>query len=423
MKNLPLNEKHLADKLRNVPVPDVDQSWEQMRKLLDRDQPEPVAGAWSGNGKWWWMGITAAVVMIAAWLANPFREGEQRNNLVVEKTEAKVASATKKAPVTRAAGNDKTTTFNKTTKTLIAKTSTQKTKAFITKKTSGQTTGKVSLANRLPILNSPVISASGTEIDPSSVNPALVSTGDLIIPANNFIKLQNNQPSRLAVSGKTDKAFVREMRKRSMKDDNRRLSRASMRGNSRENVHELTFAAGLALPQSFAISGQQAANYNIAAKSSRITDYLPAPYFQYHLNDKVFLQTEFHFQSPQYTQRLLLSQSIQTLGNSKHETSQHLEKLYYFNIPFNVYYSPARNFYIGGGLQYSSLLGGVATYEDKRSEGSNVVSYTAVTTRFKDDSAAAVFRPSEWRYQFDASYYFNRFSLGMRYNQAMKDFI
>src|SRR5215213_3964009 len=71
MKNLPLNEKQFADKLQNVPVPDVDQSWEQMRRLLDREMPE-TAGAWSGNRRWWWVGITAAVVMVAAWLAGPF---------------------------------------------------------------------------------------------------------------------------------------------------------------------------------------------------------------------------------------------------------------------------------------------------------------------------------------------------------------
>src|SRR5215213_11748601 len=68
MKNLNQTEKQLADKLQNVPVPDVDQGWEQMRKLLENEMPEPVAGAWSGNRKWWWMGITAGLIMLATWL-------------------------------------------------------------------------------------------------------------------------------------------------------------------------------------------------------------------------------------------------------------------------------------------------------------------------------------------------------------------
>jgi hypothetical protein len=513
MKNLPLNEKHLADKLQNVPVPDVDQSWEQMRRLLDRDMPEPAAGAWSGNRKWWWMGITAAIVMVAAWLANPFRENAATtgNSVVIEKKADKAVgapasdktsgqlnpvsekrantngSASRLNPDSKTASenskdatpggltsnnSDKTivtpdgvpgkeTAFNGATakhtdaNNTIAKKAITNANRTITNKTSltgssiakgkankekiqtppGRTLAKKTntpykdAANRVPISQSKpdIIITSGklpdeNEIESSPVNTALAPAETLTNPADAFSELQP-QPAHLAISGKTDKAFTREMRKKSMKDDNRRLSRASMRGKSRDNDHEITFAAGLALPQSFAISGQQSANYNIAAKSSRITDYLPAPFFQYHVNDKMFLQTEFHFQSPQYTQRLLLSQAIDVSANSRREKSQYLEKLYYFNIPFNVYYSPVRNFYVGGGLQYSSLLGGVATYEDKRTEGSNVVSYTSITSRFKDDSAAAVFRPSEWRYQFDANYYFNRFSLGMRYNQAMKDFI
>ena len=121
MKNLPLNEKHLADKLQNVPVPDVNQSWEQMRKLLDREQPEPVAGAWSGNRKWWWMGITALIVMIAAWLANPFKEGEGTKQTRVAVVPGKVDNVSKKtvqAPkkeITRPSTT--TTTYRSTTKT------------------------------------------------------------------------------------------------------------------------------------------------------------------------------------------------------------------------------------------------------------------------------------------------------------------
>ena len=46
-----------------------------------------------------------------------------------------------------------------------------------------------------------------------------------------------------------------------------------------------------------------------------------------------------------------------------------------------------------------------------------------MTSRFKDDSLSSAFSPSEWRYQFDANYYFKRFTLGLRFNQAMKDFI
>jgi hypothetical protein len=578
MKNLPLNEKHLADKLQNVPVPDVDQSWEQMRKLLDREMPEPAA-AWSGNRKWWWMGITAAVVMIAAWLTTPFHINEagsankevaganapagnasaEKNNGTVrsnsssnknnssEKNSNKpdandvnntgsndVAGAdvsNKKNNGTNADAVSKSKTdFNKTLSagtnansakpetnkdalttnkpsvinpdvpgkndvsktgnsnkppsvktaapgnvpsgnvpsgnTLSGKSNKGKNTGVVTSgavtssdiasnrrnsreaatgnktskgvpdKTSGQktSTGKPDgLASKqntgTQTLNGVTADGRSTtessnEIEATAINTQLADAEPFTDPGDVFIEMQRQQPSIIAIAGKTDKAFAREVRKKSMKDDNRRLSKASMRGSSRGSDHELTFAAGRALPQSGPVGGQQAAPYNIAAKNSAIiTDYIPAPYFQYHLSDRVFLQTEFHFQSPQYTQRLLLGNRVDSFFTRRYESTQHLEKLYYFNIPFNVYYSPVRNVYIGGGLQFSSLIGGVSTYEEKVTDGQTVIRQSSVTSRFKDDSTASAFRPSEWRYQLDANYYFNRFTFGARFNQAMKDFI
>ena len=75
MNNLHSNERHLADKLRNVPAPDVDRSWEQMKKLLDRDMPEGAGAGWGGNRKWWWMGITAGVIMLSVWLTQQLTQG------------------------------------------------------------------------------------------------------------------------------------------------------------------------------------------------------------------------------------------------------------------------------------------------------------------------------------------------------------
>lgn len=479
MKNLPLNEKHLADKLQNVPVPDVDQSWEQMRTLLERDMPAGAA-AWSGNRKWWWMGITAVVVMVAAWLTSANNvtndglktnitseqvapDGSKANETVSEKSINKDIAAKQpvhdkvvyKQPVpdqlrTKSSAPDISKTGTPVTGQFAAnnfttersKTNTRTTGKLITNnftldlaKTNKPATGKPVTSNLVPDQSMPDqtipglsktadIQLSGEihsshEIKTPSIN---LASAEPPAPANAFTEI-SIQSTHIAIGGKTDRAFAREVRKKSMKADNRRLSRSSMRGNSGDKEHDITFAAGLTLPHSLPVSGQQTAAYNIAAKNSLVTDYLPAPFFQYHVNDKLFLQTEFQFQSPQHTQRLLLSQNIDTFMSMRYEKTEHLEKLYYFNIPFNVYYSPVRNFYIGGGLQYSSLLGGIATYEDKSSNGPNVVSHNSVTRRFSDDSTAAAFSPSEWRYQLDANYYFNRFSFGLRYNQSMKDYI
>ena len=37
-------EQLIADKLQHLPLPDVDESWQEMKKLLDRELPPGGAG-------------------------------------------------------------------------------------------------------------------------------------------------------------------------------------------------------------------------------------------------------------------------------------------------------------------------------------------------------------------------------------------
>lgn len=579
MNNLHSNERHLADKLRNVPAPDVDRSWEQMKKLLERDMPEGGGAAWSGNRKWWWMGITAGVVMLAVWLTqqispsgdrqladkeiiNNSVPGEGTSNTSANKTDNNKTSITSNDQNTTqtvtdpssinnnsstSAGSDNRTSDNKKSvspgvtapvssgtsiaqqktsdnnqpparvsnkdnqdsknigivKNSVAKdvrnsvsrdnmsgknassvddkrdialsgtgVSSSKNNTGVAKSeqvsaaddkisvsksnddmqvvSAGKNSNGVSLADNKPASTQKDITLSDKDIAGSevkgdshqSLSADQVTTSSLAAeernikyakettvarevidgPANVFATAEFTSTDAYAVHKKTDRVSRRLLRQQGMKEDNRRMSRSGMRGSAGEKDHEITFAAGLTVPQTFAVGSQQPSSYNIAAKMGRLPDYLPAPFFQYHINPRLFLQTELHFQAPQYTQRLLLSQvNMSSIPTANLQSNVYLEKLYYFNVPFNVYYSPARNFFIGGGLQYSSLLSGVATYEDKRTIG-NTQTTSSVTRRFKDDSLASRFAPTEWRYQMDANYYFKRFTLGLRYNQAMKDF-
>lgn len=477
MNNLQSNERHLADKLRQAPVPDVNRGWEQMQELLDREMPEAAAGGWAGNKRWWWMGITAALIMVAVWLTQELNQREQNgiavntqskdNAPVVKNKEANNQTVANDVAASQGSVNDdKASGDQKETKAVVADEKniekkeegnaqivTQKPeKTFVASikqglkksNTSNRTTSDKSYTiknNNKAIKQFDVSNNEGT----NKVTTTDYASSDLIIPgkeANGIVvhetvssrqivsaadefETMNSSPSdAIAVSGKTDKAYLKQLRKKMIKEDNRRMSRSGMSGNFGDDGREITFAAGITVPQTFALGQQQASPYSVSGKSNRFMDYLPAPFFQYHINNKLFLQTEFHFQSPQYTNRLLLARSTtQPSTNVSLQKNVYLEKLYYFNIPLNIYYTPARNFSIGSGLQYSSLLSGVASFEERRMEGQTTSSYQSVTRRFKDDSVAAKFAPSEWRYQFDANYYFKRFTLGLRYNQALKDFV
>jgi hypothetical protein len=192
------------------------------------------------------------------------------------------------------------------------------------------------------------------------------------------------------------------------------------------------WAAGLALNGSVPVKAQNRFGYNVNGKSSFISDYIPSPYLQFHLNNYVYLQTEINLITPQYTPQLLVYRQnneigAQAVGMSR-QKSIYIEKLYYFNWPFSLHYSPVSNVYLSAGIQFSSFQSGLASIVEKRYDTQLGPDHASATSnsnllKFKDDSIAAKIAPNEWRWQLGAEYYWNRFSVGVRYNQAFKNAI
>ncbi len=191
------------------------------------------------------------------------------------------------------------------------------------------------------------------------------------------------------------------------------------------------FVFGLALPLAFPISDQKAVAYNFNGGQNTVSDYLPTPHVQYHLGKESFLQAEVQLINPQFIRPALLSQLTREQsapGNNRYvTTSIFAKKLYYFNLPVSVYYSPFKNFYLGTGLQFSSLLGGIA-YSEYRAGNSIMPMRTDTLLRysyskFRNDSLSGRLNSSEFRVLLDAQYYWKRFAVGMRYNQGLGNYI
>lgn len=219
------------------------------------------------------------------------------------------------------------------------------------------------------------------------------------------------------------KSALREIKRKERKEE-RELSRSyknyqSFWGESTDRW----FATGVAPYQNVGIASQEPYHYNSAAGESIISDYIPAPYLQFHFTNRVYLLGEFQFNAPQATPSLLLSQKTITIpmNGTGFTENTYLRKLYYFNLPVSFYYSPVRNFYVGSGLQFSSFNSGLANIELTTSNSNTVLNST--TIKIKDDSLSANIKSSEWRYLFDANYYYDRFMFGFRYNQALNNFI
>lgn len=218
------------------------------------------------------------------------------------------------------------------------------------------------------------------------------------------------------------KALLKEIKRKERKEE-RELAKSYRTYKSfwGENTNRW-FAAGIAPYQNFAIASQQTYNYNSSAGRSIASDYIPSPYLQLHVTNRVYLLSEFQFNSPQATPSLLLSQKEMNVPFSGmgYTENIYLRKLYYFNLPVSFYYSPVKNFYLGSGLQFSSLSSGLA-YAEQRTPGNSLIHSETFT--IKDDAISSRLKNTEWRYLFDANYYADRFMFGFRYNQAFSNYV
>jgi len=187
---------------------------------------------------------------------------------------------------------------------------------------------------------------------------------------------------------------------------------------------------GVALYQNFAISSNLSFNYNSSGNKGILMDYLPSVYGQYHFNNKMYIQAEVQFNMPQATPSLLLvhGEKETMVGGAGYHVyiNTYLRKLYYFNIPVNFYYSPAKNFYLGAGLQFSSFNSGLALVEKNYSPlvaGTGGPYTESTVVKFKKDSLGSLLSHSEFRFMLDVNYNYRWFTAGLRLNQALKDYI
>jgi hypothetical protein len=191
------------------------------------------------------------------------------------------------------------------------------------------------------------------------------------------------------------------------------------------------FTAGFGFNQFFPVGQQVNANFNSSGNNGTITDYLPVPEVRYYFSKRLYVQAEAQVNTPQYTSKNLLA-AQQVDVNSASGTpvtttnSVYIKKLFYFNLPVSIHYSPVWGLSLGAGLEYARLTNGVADHQQRVSYGAagptDSVRYSKVQS-FKGDSVYQKLRTSEWRLLGEVSYQWHGFTLGARYNWATDKFI
>jgi len=201
------------------------------------------------------------------------------------------------------------------------------------------------------------------------------------------------------------------------KNPNDSSSKQTAKSQEKNNERGWTFGAGV--NQFLPINGQQTINYNSGGTRGVVTDYIPIPMVRYYFNHKLYIQGELQFNVPQYTKKIW----IYNFSDSIEFSRAFIAKLYYFNVPVSLHFSPIRNLFVGTGLQYSRLSNALAVYENGIvSANGNSVESSGVRS-IKNDSLYYLLSKNEWKLLFDLNYQLNRFTLGIQYKYALTSFM
>ena len=157
---------------------------------------------------------------------------------------------------------------------------------------------------------------------------------------------------------------------------------------------------------------------------------------RFYLTKKIYLQLEAQFNTPQYTKQLLAKQVLtidSATANISSNTSLipvqnsvYIKKLFYFNVPLSLHYSPINHFYAGAGLEFSQLTNAVGLFEIKQFSPTVPTLVTQSSSKiasFKNDEVYRELKTNEFRLILDANYQWKNLVLGARYNQSLSKFI
>ena len=193
------------------------------------------------------------------------------------------------------------------------------------------------------------------------------------------------------------------------------------------------FLLAIGLNQFFPVGDQRKSTLNSDGTSGGLGDYLPTPVLRYYFHKWFYLQAEAQFNTPQYTRSLLanLDTAKNILGGQDTTKMIFIKKLFYFNLPISIHFSPFKNLFVGTGIQYSILTNGVALFQDTRPglqslvavQPSDTFFISAKIASFKKQPVYHELKTAEFRFLIDLNYQWKPLTAGLRYNQSFTDFV
>jgi len=455
-------EEQLTQQLENLPLPDENMAWEDMKRRLEEDD-DGIIPIWiRGCGPW---ALLAIVLLgLSWWFIRPNRWMNKKQEGGSEQTFTRKDSGTDSVKINgteQPDDNDKKEKQIPVTKSIkdsiIEKISQDRDVnsdvRLVKKKNDKQArtrsvihTGRIVGQNQPKKKNQSVARKEQAKTQTVKVKKGIstrppvagkkdeTDVGDL----KNKSPVQSNDigrtPTNPTVSiSKQDTAVKKVPVDSTLKRDSADAAKVYQSRKDSSKSKSISFSAGLGMHQLIPIDGQKLTPYNSQGRTGSAADYIPSVFVRMYKNEKWFLQLEFRYGAPQTTKQFTYSEqsNIDTIGGVHYTTttSFDLKKTFYHQLPLTFNYFVTKDWSVGAGLVWNKFYSAVSEESVNRKNNTtqvdSLVSKKVVSA--KDDSAAAfsksVFNQSYFQAILETQYRWKRFSAGAKYSFGLQPYI
>jgi hypothetical protein len=449
-------EEQLTQQWNDLPLPDEDMAWADMKRRLDEDDDDRFIPFWLRGCALW--GLLAVLLTgLGWWIVRPekwFKENTKlKTETVAKEKENTRPSVTIPGEKNKGASSAKVETNkpdsnseHRVTETISG----QKNKREITPPGQDQTTVKqnqgtkkitsITALNQTLQKRKDLIAKKEKKKNLDQKNP--LKDEEAVVKLNTEKKTDGNdkqitdslkdlkrgdtgklvtEPTAMVIK-RTDTAKTKEADSLAQKKTG--ITKIKEPSKDSAKSKSISFAAGLALQQQLPINGQKLVPYNAEGRKGNLADYIPSVYLRMYKNKKWFIQAEFRYGAPQYTKEFLYNQERDSVQGITNVTSNTLKKTFYHQLPVSFNYFVSRNWSVGAGLVWNKFVGAVSAQDkilhNNNSGTDSVISKGVIIHSKERDSA---FVKSYFQAVLESQYRWKRFSLGARYSFGLQPYI
>jgi len=430
-------EDHLQQHWTDLPLPDENKAWEDMRRRLEEDDDDRPIIVWWRRGCLLWGLLLLVIFGSGLWLIKKkyftsddkekvtdnkqYKHPDNKRNdtVIIQTIPSGTGSAheTKKdelGPLKEITDGQQLNPGDKPTAVKIpgrergSITSAEHKTDEIKKQTgiqnpvlTGRRNGRSAITgNNDHNISNPVVTGQRKNVK----NAARKPVADPLKPAKNDSNKKNNVPEQPVinesgsvrtnnpiVSKGTDSSGVKPANetlavKAPLKRDSVNLTRPGKRDSLSTNTakkdstkkKQLSYSAGISMQQLLPVAGQKTVPYNSQGRKGTLADYIPSIYFRVNKEQKWFIQGEFKYGAPQYTREFVYKQERRedTLSPTQTfttRTSNTLKKTYYHQLPVTFNYFLTKEWSAGAGLSWNKFVSAISDQEITRRNNSTTI--------------------------------------------------